>query len=46
MTMMDEPQKLYSVVRDRGGELWMRGRKWRYWQRKTHKQQETEQGER
>jgi hypothetical protein len=29
---MDEPTKLYSVVRDRDGELWMRGRKWWYWQ--------------
>ncbi len=29
---MDEPKKLYSVIRDRDGELWMRGRKWWYWQ--------------
>jgi len=35
MTQVDEPKALYSVVRDRDGELWMRGRKWWYWQRKT-----------
>lgn len=29
---MPEPKRLYSVVRDRDGELWMRGRKWWYWQ--------------
>ena len=29
---MNEPKRLYSVVRDRDGELWMRGRKWWYWQ--------------
>lgn len=29
---MEEPKKLYSVVRDRDGEIWMRGRKWWYWQ--------------
>lgn len=32
--MRDEPKKLYSVVRDRDGEIWMRGRKWWYWQRR------------
>lgn len=32
---MDEPRRLYSVVRDRDGELWMRGRKWWYWQRRA-----------
>jgi len=30
---VDEPRTLYSVVRDCDGELWMRGRKWWYWQR-------------
>lgn len=33
---MDEPTALYSVVRDRDGHLWMRGRKWWYWQGGPH----------
>lgn len=28
----DEPTRLYSVVRDRDGALWMRGRRWWYCQ--------------